>query len=183
MVIRRSFSRISRHQRCWQNLGRMENQDHKASIIPLALEAHYKAAPEALFVHNFPGAVKFGIAHGSIGGLIYVLKTIFAVLCPLVCIPLKEAGDRHIFFCTSARFSTGPEDATAGAPLVNGLALVRDTNGQMSSCVYLIGANGESVGPKVKRLLAQLRSQGIVEWLWENIESDINGAIASSKCS
>ena len=165
------------------NLGRIENQGHEASIITLALEAYHKAAPEGSFVHNFPGAVSSGIARGSIGVLMRVLKTVFAVLGPLVHIPLVETGDRHVFLCTSARFSTGPEDATAGVPLVDGLALARGTDGQIGSGVYSIGANGESARPKVERLLAQLRGQGMVERVWENIESDINGALASSKDS
>jgi hypothetical protein len=165
------------------NLGRIEHQGHEASITTLTLEAHHKAAPEVSFVHNFPGAVESGIARGSIGGLMRVLKTVYAMLGPLVHIPLVEAGDRHAFLCTSARFSTGPEDATAGVPLVYGLALARGTDGQIGSGVYSIDANGESAMPKVERLLAQLRSQGMIERVWENIESDINGALASSKSS
>jgi hypothetical protein len=98
-----------------------------ASVMTLALEAHHKAAPEVSFVQNFPGAVESGIARGSSGGLIRVLKTIYAVLGPLVHIPLVEAGDRHLFLCTSARYCAGPEDSTAGVPLVDGLTLARGT--------------------------------------------------------
>ncbi|MCJ1402181.1 hypothetical protein MMC11_005401 [Xylographa trunciseda] len=162
------------------NLGRMEGYGHEVSITTLALETHHKAAPEVSFVHNFPGAVESGIARGSIGVLMRVLKTVYAVLGPLVHMPLVEAGDRHVFLCTSARFSSGPEDPTAGVPLVDGLAFARGTDGQIGSSVYSIGADGESAGPKVERLLAQLRSQGMVEWVWENIESGISGALASS---
>jgi hypothetical protein len=165
------------------NLGRIEHQGHEASITTLTLEAYHKAAPEVSFVHNFPGAVESGITRGSIGGLMRVLKTVYAVLGPLVHIPLVEAGDRHVFLCTSARFSTGPEDTTAGVPLFDGLVLARGTDGQLGSGVYSIDANGESARPKFERLLAQLRSQGMVERVWENIESDINGALASSKGS
>lgn len=165
------------------NLGRIAQQGQEASITTLALEAQRRAAPEVSFVHNFPGAVESGIARGSIGGLMRVLKTVFAVLGPLVHIPLVEAGNRHVFLCTSARFSTGPEDLTAGVPLVDGLALARGTDGQIGSGVYSIDANGESARPKVERLLAELRSQGMVERVWEKIESDISGALDSSKGS
>ncbi|KAF8214084.1 hypothetical protein K438DRAFT_1706355 [Mycena galopus ATCC 62051] len=162
-------------------LGRMASQGHDASITTLALEAHHKTAPEVAFIHNFPGAVESGISRGSIGPLMRVLKTIFAVLGPLVHIPLVEAGDRHLFLCTSARFSAGPEDATAGVPLVEGLVLARGTDGQIGSGVYSIDANGDSASPKVEKLLAQLRSQGLVERVRENIESDINAALATRK--
>ena len=167
---------------CWK-LGRMETYGHEASVVTLVLEAHRKTAPEVSFVHNFPGAVQSGIARGSIGGLMRVLKTIWAMLGPLVHIPLMEAGDRHLFLCTSARFPAGPEDATAGVPLSEGLPLASGTDGQDGSGVYSIDANGESAKPKVERLLAQLRSQGMVERVWEKVESDINGALASSKGS
>ena len=165
------------------NLGRMENQGHEASITTLALEHHHKMAPEVSLMHNFPGAVESGIARGEIGWLMRTLKSVFAVLGPLVHIPLEEAGNRHVFFCTSARFPAGPEDETAGVPLVDGLALARGTDGKIGSGVYSIGVEGESAGPKVERLLAQLRSQKMVEWVWEKIESGIDGALSSGKGS
>ena len=166
-----------------RNLSRMKNMGQEASIITLDLEAHHKAAPEVSFVHNFPGAVESGIARGSIGPLMRVLKTVWAVLGPLVHIPLVEAGNRHLFLCTSARFCAGPEDATAGVPLVDGLALASGTDGQAGSGVYSVGEDGETVKPKVEKLLGQLRSQGMVEQVRETIESDINNALASSKRS
>lgn len=146
----------------------MIQQGHTASIVTIALEAHHDAAPEVSFVHIFPGAVKSGIAGGEIGALVHI--------------PLVEAGDRHVFLC-SARFPAGPEDVTAGVPLVDGLAVARGTDGQSGSGVYSIDANGESGGPKVEKLLARLRGQGMVERVRENIESDINGALASGKGS
>ena len=163
------------------NLGRMAGQGHMASITTLALEAHRKTAPEVSFIHNFPGAVESGIARGSIGPLMRVLKTIFAVLGSLVHIPLAEAGDRHVFFCTSARFSTDPEDPTAGVPLIGEMALAKGTDGQIGSGVYSIDANGESISFKIEKLLAQLRSQGLVERVQENIEFDIVKALSTSK--
>ncbi|KAF2812205.1 uncharacterized protein BDZ99DRAFT_558045 [Mytilinidion resinicola] len=165
------------------NLGRMAFAGHKASVTTLALEAHHKAAPEVAFLHNFPGAVESGIARGSIGGLMRFLKTVWGVLGPLVHISLVEAGDRHLFFCTSARFSAGPEDEAAGVPLVDGLAFARGTDGQVGSGVYSIDEKGESAGAKVEKLLVQLRNQGMVERLIENVEADINGTLASGKDS
>ena len=159
----------------------MSYYGHEASITTLALEAHHTAAPEVSFVHNFPGAVESGIARGSIGPLMRVLKTIYAWLGPLVHIPLEEAGDRHVFLCTSARFSAGPEDTTAGVPLIDGVALARGSDGQTGSGVYSINEKGESAGPKVERLLKTLRSQDMVERVWESIESEINGALTSRK--
>jgi len=88
-------------------LGRMAGQGYEASITTLALEEHREAAPEVAFVHCFPGAVESGIGRGEIGGLMRVLKTIYAVLGSLVHVPLVEAGERHLFLCMSARFGVG----------------------------------------------------------------------------
>lgn len=132
-------------------------------------------------MHNFPGAVESGIGRGSIGPLMRFLKTVFAILGSLVQIPLEEAGDRHLFFCTSARFSAGAEDAAAGVPLVGGLAPAIGTDGDVSSGVYSIDARGESAGSMVMKLLARLRSEGMVERVLEIIEADVNGALSSSQ--
>ncbi len=165
------------------NIGRMAGQGHLASIMTLAQEAHHNEAPEVSFVHNFPGAVESGIARGSIGWLMRTLKTIFAVLGPLVHIPLEEAGDRHLFLGTSGRFPAGPDDVTAGVPMLDGLALARGIDGTLGSGVYSIDANGESAKPKVYALLAQFRNEGLVQWVLENIESDIASALAYGKRS
>ena len=61
-------------------------------------------------MHNFPGAVESGIVRGSIGWLVRFLKTVWGVLGSWVHIPLEEAGDRHVFFCTSARSSNGSDE-------------------------------------------------------------------------
>lgn len=160
------------------NLNRPAHQAHDASITTLMLEAFHSSAPGVSFVHNFPGAVVSGIARGSIGPLMRFLKTIWAVLGPLVHIPLVEAGDRHVFLCTSARFSAGPDDEAAGVPLPDGLEFARGTDGKNASGVYSIDSSGESANSKVEKLLARLRSQGLVQKVNEAIESDINSALA-----
>lgn len=99
---------------------------------------------------------------------------------PLVHIPLIEAGDRYLLLCTNACFSTEPEDSSIGVPLVDGLALAKGTDSQIGSDVYPIDTNSESARPNVEKLLGQLRSQGMVERVWENIECDINGTLAPS---
>ena len=162
------------------NLGRVADQGHQASITTLALVAHHKAAPEVSFVHNFPGAVESWIARGSIGWLMRFLKIIESVLGSWVHIPLEDAGDCHVFFCTSARFSNGSEDTTTGVPLVEGLGLARGTDGEPGTGVYSIDHNGESAGSKTERLLAWMRTQGVVEEVMEKLESGINGALAGS---
>ncbi|KAK1816041.1 hypothetical protein LTR12_009544 [Friedmanniomyces endolithicus] len=163
------------------SLGLMAKQGHTASVTTLALEAHHQSAPEVSFVHNFPGSVKSGIDRGSIGPLMRTLKTIFILLAPLVDVPLEEAGDRHLFLCTNARYSVGSEDEAAGVPVTDGLALARGSDGGVGSGVYSIDAYGESASAKVERLLAKFRSEGVVQRVRDAIEADINSALASDK--
>ncbi|KAK5734538.1 hypothetical protein LTR17_008898 [Elasticomyces elasticus] len=162
-------------------IGLIAKQGHMASITTLALEGHHQAAPEVSFVHNFPGSVKSGIDRGSIGPLMRTLKTVFILLAPLVNIPLEEAGERHLFLCTSARYGAGVDDEAAGVALTDGSALARGTNGQNGSGVYSIDAYGESAKPKVEALLANMRQDGMVKRVQHMIEEDIDRALASSK--
>ncbi|EQB46613.1 hypothetical protein CGLO_14332 [Colletotrichum gloeosporioides Cg-14] len=154
-------------------------QAHMASIITLSLEAFQKTAPEVSFVHNFPGAVESGITRGSIGPLMRTLKTIFGVLGSLVHIPLEEAGERHLFLCTSARFSSGVEDAAPGVPLPDGQTLARGVTGELGTGVYSIDANGECATVKVERLLAMFREQGTAEQTFDRVENDISKILSS----
>lgn len=158
----------------------MKNQGHTASITSLALEGHQKTCSEVSYVHNFPGAVESGIARGSIGWIMRFLKTVFAILGPLVHIPLEEAGQRHLFLCTSARFSKGPDDVASGVPLIEGLEYARGTTGHSESGVYSIDANGDSAGPKVEKLLAELRGRGAVQQIMENLERNIGKALQAT---
>lgn len=163
------------------NLGRMEDQGHTSAITTLAMETHHKLAPEVSFIHNFPGAVESGIARGSIGWLMRLLKTIWSILGPLVHIPLPEAGDRHVFLCTSARFPAGAADPTSGVPLPEESGAARGTDGRTGSGVYSIDANGESASPKIEEMLAKFRGQGLVDRVWENLQLDINSALANGR--
>ncbi len=54
-------------------------------------------------------------------------------------------------------------DEGEGAPLGDGLEVAGGTDGQSGSGMYSIGADGESAGIKVERLLAKLRDQGMGE--------------------
>lgn len=153
----------------------------KASITTLSLEAQHQVAPEVSFIHNFPGAVVSGIARGNIGPFMRFLKTVWAWLGPLVHIPLEEAGDRHLFLCTSARFPAGPNDATAGVPPPEGLDVATGIDGEVGSGVYSINEKGDSSGANVEHLMTQFREQGMVARVWKKIESDIRSALATGK--
>lgn len=155
----------------------MANRDHAASITTLSLEGHHKENPNVSFVHNFPGVVKSGITRGTSGPVLTAFKAILRLLGSLFFMPAEEAGDRHLFLSTSARYSAGVDDVTAGVPLFDGLMLARGTNGERGSGVYSIDANGESAKPQVEKTLNGLRDQGMVETVMRTIQNDIDSAL------
>jgi hypothetical protein len=163
----------------------MANRDHAASITTLSLESHHKDNPNVSFVHNFPGVVKSGITRGTSGPVLTALKAVVRVFGSLFYMPADEAGDRHVFLATSARYSASLSDPAAGVPLsvAEGLSIARGTDGTVGSGVYSINASGESAGPKVDEALASLRSRGMVEKVMETINADIEEALATIRKS
>jgi hypothetical protein len=103
-----------------------------------------------------------------------VLTAVFKVIGPFVTIPFDEAGERQLFFATSARFPprTSTDAPAAGVPLAPGVGVARGTDGKPGSGVYSISIEGESAKPKVEQLLAAYRKDGTLQKVWEHTESE-----------
>lgn len=159
----------------------MANRDHAASITTLSLESHHKDNPNVSFVHNFPGVIKSGITRGTSGVVLTALKAVVRIFGSLFYMPAEEAGDRHVFLSTSARYSAGEKDEAAGVPLsvAPDLSFARGTGGELASGVYSINASGESAGEKVEDALASLRSRGMTQKVMDIINTDIEKALAT----
>ncbi|THW69377.1 hypothetical protein D6D19_08419 [Aureobasidium pullulans] len=159
----------------------MANRDHAASITTLSLESHHKDNPKVSFVHNFPGVIKSGITRGTSGVVLTALKAVVRIFGSLLYMPAEEAGDRHVFLSTSARYCAGEKDETAGVPLsvAPDLSFARGTDGKLASGVYSINASGESAGVKVEDALASLRSRGMTQKVMDTINTDIEKALAT----
>ncbi|KAG2162853.1 hypothetical protein VTO58DRAFT_110288 [Aureobasidium pullulans] len=159
----------------------MANRDHAASITTLSLESHHKDNPNVSFVHNFPGVIKSGITRGTSGVVLTALKAVVRIFGSLFYMPAEEAGDRHVFLSTSARYSAGEKDEAAGVPLsvAPDLSFARGTDGELASGVYSINASGESAGEKVEDALASLRSRGMTQKVMDIINTDIEKALAT----
>ncbi|THW59336.1 hypothetical protein D6D20_06574 [Aureobasidium pullulans] len=160
----------------------MANRDHAASITTLSLESHHKDNPDVSFVHNFPGVIKSGITRGTSAVVLTALKAVVRIFGSLFYMPAEEAGDRHVFLSTSARYSAGEKDEAAGVPLsvAPDLSFARGTDGKLASGVYSINASGESAGEKVEEALASLRSRGMTEKVMDTINTDIEKALAAN---
>ncbi|OBW65506.1 MAG: Uncharacterized protein AUREO_044210 [Aureobasidium pullulans] len=160
----------------------MANRDHAASITTLSLESHHKDNPNVSFVHNFPGVIKSGITRGTSGVVLTALKAVVRIFGSLFYMPAEEAGDRHVFLSTSARYSAGEKDEAAGVPLsvAPDLSIARGTDGKLASGVYSNNASGESAGEKVEDALASLRSRGMTGKVMDTINTDIEKALAAN---
>jgi len=155
------------------NRGLMAQRGHAASLVSLALEKHAKDAPEVSFIHNFPGPVKSGITRGTGGALESIFRALFMLLGPLVRIPFVDAGERHVFLATSAKYPAGKKGENAdGVPLAAGIEIARGTDGVLGSGVYSIDMLGEPAKPHVNQVLGDYRAEGMVEWVWQNIEDE-----------
>jgi hypothetical protein len=151
----------------------MQQRGHASSLVTLSLEALAKKAPDVAFIHDFPGPVKSGIARGTKGGLMFVMKAASAILGPFIYIPNQESGERHLFLATSARYPAlvGTSGGAAnGVPLAGRVEIARGTTGKSGSGVYSVDQYGESAGPQVEELLANFRKEGMVEKVWKDTE-------------
>ncbi len=160
-----------------------QQRGHASSIVTLSLETLAKKAPDVSFIHNFPGPVRSGIARGTKGAMMFIFTTLFKIFGPLFYIPTIETGERHVFLATSARYPAGSTsgDAASGVSLADGVAVARGTSSEIGSGIYSVDQEGESAGPIVEELLAKLRTQGMVDMVWKNIEDEfmrITGKLA-----
>ncbi|TVY81233.1 Oxidoreductase andH [Lachnellula suecica] len=149
---------------------------HSAAMTTLSLEIMAQKAPNVSFLHVYPGFVKTGISRGSTGALMTAMKVVSAVVSPFLSIPFVECGERHVFLATSARFPP-----SEGVPMGTGVGVAVGSDGESGSVVYPVNYEGEVAGPKVLKVLADARRDGIPEKLWEHTEEEfvrITGQVA-----
>ncbi len=154
---------------------------HTSSMMTLALESLALEAPDVSFVHSFPGFVR--TSHGrnvraASSSSVGLLKAVMKVVGPIVAVPVAEAGERQLFFATSARFparyvyGAGMDVAdTAGvAPAppaaVGGGVVAKGTDARIGSGVYSVNFDGEAQAEKVEDAVQMLRDEDLVRRLW-----------------
>jgi hypothetical protein len=141
---------------------------HNVSMTDLMLEHMASLAPEVSFVHDYPGPVKSGFGRETNSILMKVAITIFKIVGPLVYVPIRESGERHLFFATSARYKPRVGSAAAGVPISGDVGVSGGTDGEVGSGVYAVNWDGESAGPKSLQVLAKMRGEGMVQRVWEH---------------
>ncbi|KAG8157775.1 hypothetical protein KVR01_012437 [Diaporthe batatas] len=158
---------------------------HGATMMTLGLAALAREAPTVSFVHAFPGTVKTNIIRSDDGAILrivdFVSKTLFFMTGYT---PIVEVGERHTFYCTSARFppKKGAEDlGSAGVGLPAGVNVANGVDGSGASGVYSVDTYGESADAKIEELLAEYTSDGTADKLWRYTESEwkrVTGALS-----
>ncbi|KAM7189012.1 hypothetical protein V8F20_010315 [Naviculisporaceae sp. PSN 640] len=167
-----------------RNIPLLSQRGHFSSMLTLSMEAiaAEKQAREVSFVHDFPGAVKSNLGKDVKSVAFTIFKAVFKVIGPLVYIPFEEAGERQLFFATSARFppAAGDEDGS-GVPLPEGTGAARGSDGKAASGVYSVNIDGETAQAKVEQTLDKLRKGGVAHKIWAHTEEEfvrITGAVS-----
>jgi hypothetical protein len=165
-----------------KSMSMLKIRGHIVSMTDMALETLAEQAPEVTFINDYPGAVKTGIGRESNTLLAWIMTIVLMVLGPLVCIPIRESGERHLFFATSAKYPPrvrldAPVEDPAGVPLSEGVEVARGTDGKVGSGVYSIHWSGEHAGPKVVELLAGLREEGMAQKVWQHTVGEFDRII------
>lgn len=149
---------------------------HGATMMTLGLEALAKEAPDVSFVHAFPGSVDTGIVRSGDGALLWALALVSKVVFTLTgYTPIVEVGERHTFYCTSARFppkKQADEPGAAGVELPDGVSVANGVDGSVGGGVYSVDMYGESADAKAVELLANYRLDGTADNLWKYTESE-----------
>lgn len=140
-------------------------------MATLTMEHFAKMYPTVSFIHDFPGPVKSGIGRGP-GWTLFLMRTVGAIMGPLVYIPLEESGQRHLYLCTSARYPAKADDKSSAVPLDKELLIAKGTDGLIGTGVYTVDERCESADEKVDTLLAKLRKEGMTEKVWQDSESE-----------
>ena len=118
--------------------------------------------------------MKSEIADDMKGVLATSMKGFFNAFGRWIYIPNEECGERQLFLATSARYASrstkekGNGDGD-GVQVEDEVDVARGTDGESGSGVYSVGWDGESAAPKVVKLLAMLRTDGMVEKVYGSI--------------
>jgi hypothetical protein len=147
-------------------------RSHSASVATIGLEAVATGAPDVTFIHNFPGAVNTRMLDGVDGIVPAIFRLFFRAFGQFVTMSAEEAGERHVFLLTSARYPAKEQAAgTRQGVAIPGdeeLGVVAGTSGKIGEGVYSLEGDGEAAGLKVERVLAQLREDGTAKKVWDH---------------
>ncbi|CAI7565277.1 unnamed protein product [Penicillium crustosum] len=168
-----------------KTMSMLKIRGHLVSMTDMALEILAEQAPEVTFINDYPGAVKTGIGRDSNTLLAWFMTIVLMIIGPLIYIPIRESGERHLFFATSAKYPPrvrfdAAAEGSSSVPLSEGVEVASGTDGNVGSGVYSIHWKGEHAGPKVVKLLAGLREQGMAQKVWTHTVGEFDRIVGST---
>lgn len=144
---------------------------HIASAATLGLEHVAAIAPEVSFIHDFPGFVRSNIGRGP-GWHMFMLRTMFIFMAPVIAIDTRESGERHVYELTSGSFPAAAEGKAKLGSAGNDPEPSIGSDGENGSGVYIVDQNAESGSRQVIDLLKGLRQENGIEWVWKQTEDE-----------
>jgi len=88
-----------------------------------------------------------------------------------IAVPIEESGERNLFLPISARYPPVARADASGVRLVAGMTVARGIHGKAGSGVCSLCWGGESTPEKMEKLLTKYRDEGMVDKVWEDLES------------
>ncbi|KAI1814428.1 hypothetical protein GGS20DRAFT_412436 [Poronia punctata] len=163
---------------------------HQVSMVTSALKTIAQQAPEVSFVHDFPGFVETTLGREFTGFWAAVGNGVFNMLMPLLCMSTAEAGERHAFLATSARFpprsrkggdDDDDDDEGLGVPRGEDVDVAVSVDGDVGGGVYSVDYKAEGTDKRVRDVIKGLSDDGTVEKAWKYTEEEflrITGSLA-----
>jgi NAD(P)-dependent dehydrogenase (short-subunit alcohol dehydrogenase family) len=154
-----------------RNLGVLTFRGHITSMITLSLATIARQAPSVSFIHNYPGFVKTGLSRELTGIGPAISKVILGPVMAILQIPIKETGERQVYFATSARVPPRLDyERAGGVYLSKGTETAVGVDGHRG--VYSIDYEAEGTTDKVQAVLKGLTEDGTAAKIWEHTESE-----------
>jgi hypothetical protein len=157
----------------------LRRRDQMASCMTLVLETAAARARDVSFVHCLPGLVKGGIDRERDSDSNTMMTVIMGkILMPFLQTPVEEAGERHLYLMTSARYPAAVASEKKGngkadgVPVGDGVEVVKGCNGVVGSGVYSIGWTQDSSPAKIEKFLKGFREDGTRDKVWEYVVGD-----------
>ncbi|KAL3459492.1 hypothetical protein BJX64DRAFT_301235 [Aspergillus heterothallicus] len=142
---------------------------HLITLITLGLEPVAKSAPQVSFIHDYPGAVDTPLTQ-QVLSIMGGRSGINGEGIPELMTP-EESGERHVYLLTSPRYPAAGGETSLGG---SSGEVVRGTNAQLGSGLYSVGVDGESASPETLEFLAKLRSEGMIEKIWQHTNDEFS---------
>ncbi|CAK7201504.1 hypothetical protein SEUCBS139899_004210 [Sporothrix eucalyptigena] len=137
------------------------SNNHTTTMMTLSLEYLAQENPRISFVHTFPGLVSTPLLGKTSSGFLGVfLRYVVAPVMTLFTTTPAEAGERGLFYSTSARY--GVDDGLL--PLSEGLVVAKKTPGG----IFLVDAKGDSADNE--KFLGDLRKRNVGDTVWAHTQ-------------